>query len=77
MPGILIKNVPADLHRRLKRRAAANRRSLSSEALTILNNAIVNRAGPPSLEEIDRLRVRGQRSLTQALVDEARESGRP
>src|SRR5207249_1298459 len=36
MAGLLIKELPKELHRKLKRRAEANRRSLSSEAITIL-----------------------------------------
>ena len=36
MAGLLIKELPKDLHKKLKARAAANRRSLSSEAITIL-----------------------------------------
>lgn len=74
---MLIKEVPADLHRRLKERAAANRRSLSREVLTILEAAVAEPAGPPTLEEIDRLRVRGARPLSQDLLDRARAQGRP
>jgi plasmid stability protein len=77
MPGILLKEVPALLHRRLKARAGRHRRSLSSEALLILEEALADRAGPPSLQEIDDLRVRGRRPLSQDLVDEGRHEGRP
>ena len=77
MPGILIKDVPASVHRKLKTRASANRRSLAREALVILETALADRAGPPTLAEIDRLRTRGARPLTQDLIDRARRSGRP
>lgn len=77
MPGIAIKDVPPDLHEKLKARAASSRRSLSAELLVILEQALDQRAGPPTLAEIDRMRVRGARPLTQTLLDEARESGRP
>ena len=77
MPGMLIKEIPEDLHRRLKERAAANRRSLSREVLVMLEEAVAEPAGPPTLDEIDRLRVRGARPLTQDLLDRARSSGRP
>ena len=76
MPGLLIKELPKELHRRLKASAAANRRSLSSEAITILEQALHDRSGPPTLEEIDRLRVRGRRPLTQAMIDRARRRDR-
>jgi len=72
MAGLLIKDLPDELHRRLKKRATANRRSLSSEALTILESALHDRSGPPTLAQIDRLRTRGRRPLRQAIVDRAR-----
>lgn len=77
MPGMLIKEVPDELHRRLKQRAAANRRSLSREVLVMLEEAVADPAGPPTLEEVDRLRVTGSRPLTQSLLDSARSAGRP
>jgi plasmid stability protein len=77
MPGLLIKDLPADLHRRLKARAGARGRSMSREAVAILAVALEDRAGPPTLDEVDRLRVRGRRPLTQDLLDEARGTGRP
>jgi len=77
MPGLLIKELPADLHASLKERAAANRRSLSSEAIVLLEQALIERAGPPTLEDVDRLRVIGSRPLTQADLDQARQVGRP
>ena len=77
MPDMLIRQVPDGLHRTLKRLAAANRRSLSREVLVILERALDERAGPPTLEEIDGLRVRGTRPLDQELLDRARALGRP
>jgi plasmid stability protein len=72
MAGLLIKELPKELHRRLKARAVANRRSLSSEAITILESALHDRSGPPTLDEIDRLRTRGARPLRQSVIDRAR-----
>ncbi len=77
MASLMIRDLPAGIHERLKERAAANRRSLNKEALVILEEALGAGGWPPSLEEIDRLRVRGARPLTQKLLDDARESGRP
>jgi len=76
MSGLLIKDLPGELHRKLKARAAANRRSLSAEALTILESALHDRSGPPTLDEIDGIRLRGARPLTQALLDRAKRDRR-
>ena len=77
MAGLMIRDLPCDLHERLKERARAHRRSLSKEAIVILEEALGDRAGPPLLEEVDDLRIRGARPLTQELLDDAREAGRP
>lgn len=72
MPGLLIKDLPKDIHSRLKARAAANRRSLSSEAIVILETALEERSGPMTLDEIDKARLRGRRPLTDAILSRAR-----
>ena len=77
MPGVLIRDVPEELHEKLKARAEAHHRSLGREALALLERALTAPAGPPPLEEIDRLRVKGAKPLTQDLLDRARQSGRP
>jgi plasmid stability protein len=40
MAGISIKNVPDELHRRLKERARRNRRSMTQEILAILESEL-------------------------------------
>jgi plasmid stability protein len=77
MPGILIRNVPESLHEKLKRRALANRRSIGWEAVSILEQALEDRAGPLTLAAIDQLRVRGKKMLTQEVLDTAIREGRP
>jgi len=77
MPGLLIKDLPREVHERLKKRAAAHRRSLGREALVILEEGLADSAGPPTLEVIDALRIRGARSLTQRIIDRAKATGRP
>jgi plasmid stability protein len=72
MLGLLIKNLPMDLLRKLEARASANRRSLSDEAISILDAALHGRSGSPTLDEIDRLRVHGRRPLRQEIIDLAR-----
>jgi len=77
MPGLMIRDLPADLHERLKTRARAHRRSLTAEVLVILEETLNDRAGSRRLEDVDRQRIRGARPLTQELLDTARETGRP
>lgn len=77
MASLTIPNLPPDLLNRLKERAKANRRSLGKEALVILEEALGTRGWPPTIDELDKLRVRGARPLTQEMLDEARETGRP
>src|SRR6267378_3095475 len=59
--GLLIKDFPKELHRKLSVRATANRRTLSGEAITILETVLNDRSGPLTLDEIDRLRAHGAR----------------
>jgi hypothetical protein len=56
MPTLVIKSVPSKLHARLKRTAAAHRRSLTQETMHLLEKALeaeesaaamVPRKGPP------------------------------
>jgi Antitoxin FitA-like, ribbon-helix-helix len=77
MPGLMIRNLPPDLHEQLKNRAKAHRRSLTAEVVVILQESLNDRAGSRRLEDVDRLRVRGARPLTQDIVDAGRETGRP
>jgi plasmid stability protein len=48
MASLLIKNIPPLLHDRLKQRAAANRRSLNSETIRVLEEAVA--VAPTSAE---------------------------
>lgn len=77
MANLMIRDLPPELHDRLKQRAKANRRSLGKEALVILEEALGSGAWPPTIEEIDSLRVCGARPLTQEMLDKPSESGRP
>lgn len=75
MASLLLKDIPPALHEGLRARAAAHGRSLSAEALTILEEALDDPADPPTLAEIDALRVRGSAPLTQVIMDAARREG--
>lgn len=48
MAALLIKNLPDELHERLRRRAAANHRSMNREVIAILEREMV----PWTVEEL-------------------------
>jgi plasmid stability protein len=77
MPGLLLKDFPDELHRRLNERAARNHRSMAKEALAILQSVLRAPAGPPPLDEVDAWRIDGAKALTDELLEEARSVGRP
>ena len=77
MPALLLRNLPDHIHLRLTQRARLTRRSLSAEATMILEEALAERAGPPALSAIDAIRVKSATPLTDALIDKARNEGRP
>ena len=72
VPSILLKNVPPALHRRLKLRAAAQRRSLQQEVMVVLEHGLSfldaaphNRLPPP-------VPLKMKVPLTQAFLDECK-----
>jgi plasmid stability protein len=86
MPTLTLKNLPESLYHQLKARAAANRRSLNSEILTCLEQAMA--AEPVGAAEArarlaraDAVRARlvqhDVRRLTEAALRSAKASGRP
>lgn len=87
MPTITLKNVPDDLHRRLKERAERHHRSLNREVIRYLEEAVSEDTAPPSgldpeafLVEVRRHRkalVEGGVWLTEESLREAIEAGRP
>lgn len=79
MATLTLKNVPDDLHRRLKERAARNHRSLNREAIRALEAAVSDDRGDLT-ERIDALRSRMARAgveATRESVQAAIEHGRP
>lgn len=75
MPGLLIKNVPPEVHRRLKLAAQRSRRSMTSEALVLLENALLDEE--LHLIEPERWPLfRGRVPMTKALADRAKHTGR-
>ena len=70
MPSILLKDVPTSLHKRLKRRAEENRRSMAQEAVYILEDTLLatREELPPALKPL--------RPLTRAKILRAIKAGR-
>ena len=80
MPNLSLKNLPVGLHRRLKENARLNRRSLNSEIIVTLENALEPKPRDPEevLAEIDELRGRLRLPhLTDEFLRRAKKEGRP
>jgi antitoxin FitA len=60
MPGLTIKNMPDEVYRRLKESARLNRRSLSIEAIVLLERSLGHRRrnAEESLAALQRLHAR-------------------
>jgi plasmid stability protein len=71
MPDLLIRNVPPELHARLKAAAAAHRRSLTQEAIQIIENNLLPKPSParPFPKPIQ-LRSPTTMEETQRFIDE-------
>ena len=80
MANITIKNIPDDLYEELKDVAAANRRSINSEVIHLIEQAVIGRQVDPEAfiarARLLRERTAGYR-LTDELLREARTAGRP
>ncbi len=73
MPGLLIKNLPEPLHHKLKERAARNRRSMTKEALHLLEMVLeANPMEPPDMPAP----FQGQFPLTDEWLNKAKREGR-
>lgn len=68
MPGLLIKDLPPELHQRLKESAARHHRSLTKEALVLLEEAL---ARPRRDAEPPRT-FQGRVPMTEDLLERAR-----
>ena len=79
MATLTIKNVPADLHERLKQRARQNRRSLNNEIIALLEQAFL-RPDPENTEmlihEIDQFNTQLGRTLDANVIARAKREGR-
>jgi hypothetical protein len=74
MPGLLIRDLPDDLHQKLKERAARNRRSLAKETLVILETALRDMSAMESPEPPTP--YKGHFQLTDEWINQAKREGR-
>jgi plasmid stability protein len=70
MSSLLIKNMPEELHKKLKEQAKKHRRSMTQEAITILEQELLTLSPeiPPP--------VQGTRNLPQDMLTGAIKDGR-
>lgn len=72
MAGLVIRNLPPELHEKLKAQARRHHRSMTKEAVALLEKALteepeVREAPPP---------YKGKLPLTDELLDRAKREGR-
>jgi plasmid stability protein len=80
MANLTLKNVPSSLYSRLKQSAGEHRRSINSEAIVCLENALTSRHVDPDsfLVSVRALRESlGGVFLTDKELQQARSEGRP
>jgi plasmid stability protein len=70
MPAILLKDVPPGLHRRLKLRAAAERRSLQQETMLVLEHGLSVLDGFPHNDLPPPEPMKTEFRLTDAFLEE-------
>jgi plasmid stability protein len=77
---ITVKNIPAGLYARLKRNAAQRHRSINSEIITLIEEALTPRKIAPKelLASARALREKTARyQIDQDLITQAKREGRP
>ena len=70
MPSLVLKNIPSELHIRLKERAREHHRSLTQEAVTLLENGL----GLKPKRQLPPLR-KGKFPLTEAWLNKVKREG--
>ncbi len=79
MATLTVKNVPNDLYEKLKAVAAANRRSMNSEVITIIERAVEHQTENPYevLTRVRQLREKLDIYVTEEEINAAKNEGRP
>ena len=72
MPGLVIKDLPAKLHRKLKQQAARHHRSMTKEVLVVLERALSEETPPQEVPPP----FKGRFALTDKFIAQARREGR-
>ena len=72
MPGLLIKSVPPDLHLKLKQSASQHHRSMTKEALALLEKALEQ--GPATAELPQPVKLKSP--ISRKLINDAKRRGR-
>ena len=72
MPGLVIKDFPDSLHRKLKEQAARHHRSMTREALALLEHGLEQTPAVAALPPP----FKGRIPLTDRWLDKAKRSGR-
>ena len=80
MFSITVKNIPDEIYERLKRSAKANRRSINSEIIVIIEDAVRSKKIAPE-EMLVRARGLREKTANYTITDEeftdAKNAGRP
>jgi plasmid stability protein len=79
VPALTLKNLPDDLHERLKERAALHHRSLNSEVIACLRVLVMAERVDPVLLLATARRIRAgiRGRLKESTLREAKAAGRP
>jgi len=71
MPSLILRDLPDEVYKRLRNRARRHRRSMTKEAVSILERELLA-TGPVKLPPV----VRAARPIPSDLIDEAIQEGR-
>ena len=71
MPALMIKDLPADIHRQLKEQAAYHRRSMTQQAIVLLKQGLNQVRPVPAFEPF-----KGRHTLANEFINVAKREGR-
>jgi plasmid stability protein len=74
MPTLVIKNLPAELHRRLKKEAEKTHRSMTKEAIYLMETALQGEPTPPQAREMP-APYQGPKPLTEKMIQKWKHQG--
>jgi antitoxin FitA len=80
MPTLTVKNIPNEIYQRLRQRAEANRRSLNSEIIACIEQAVSSQAIDPEQVLASARKIRENTShykITEEEYNQAKNMGRP